>query len=329
MITLLHGNEEFLIAEALADIRRTVSADPGLGDLNLAILEGPVDVNALRAVAEVPPFLGSQRLVIVRNWLATFSRRPDDQWHDLVDVLHHLPDSTHLVFVENTLLPEQHPIFSALSDLMQSGRATVKALTLPTGRGRREAVLQWTRDRARALGLELDPQALVRLVDALGHNLRLLAQELEKLRTYVGPEGVITPEAVEALVPYTREASVFDLIDAIRRRDAPRAVRLLQSALAAGQHPLQVLALLARQYRIYIGLKDLDAQGLAPAEMAQRLGIPAWTVRRDLQVARRMRWEDLERTMERLLGTDVRVKRGDVDPVLALQVLVIALCQRS
>lgn len=322
MITLLHGDEEFTRSEALRAIRQTYESE-GLGDLNVTLLEGSVDLNTVRSHADAPPFLGTRRLVIVRNAWRSLNQQQTEAW---LAYLPEVPETTHLVIEETTLLSETHPLVRRLQELAAEGRAEIRTFTLPPPRERRAFLLQWTRDRARSLGMEIDGPALARLVDILGTNLRLLHQELEKLRAYVGPNGLVTLEDVERLVPYTREASVFELVAAIGQRNARQAVRLLQNTLAAGQHPLQILALLARQYRIYIGLKDLDQQGVPPDEMASRLQIPPWTVRRDLAIARQLSWAYLESALERLLALDESIKQGRVEPVLGLQMTVLQLC---
>lgn len=333
MITLLHGDEEFTRSQALKELRQRVLRDPGLGDLNLAVLDGPVDLGRLQDHSDALPFLGGTRLIIVHGWLgqlagdlARGSTAAQEKAQALAAYLSHVPESTHLVFVEETTLSDNHPVVRAIEALAEQGKAEVRLFTLPRkARERREYVQRWLRDRARALDVNLDPQATRLLTDVLGHDLRLLDQELNKLRTYAGPGGYVTREDVEQLVPYTQEASIFDMINAIGEGNARQAVLLLQRALEGGQHPLQVLALLARQYRIYIGLKEMAERGVPPDQMASPLRIPPWTVRRDLRVAQRLSWPFLERVMERLLETDVRIKQGKIDPVLAIQLLVLGL----
>ncbi len=333
MITLLHGDEEFTRSEALAALRRDVLSDEGLGDLNLTVLDPPPDLGTLRDHADTIPFLGEKRLVIVRGWLEFLARdmaRGQEQAiqfsQALADYLPHLPETTHLVFVEQVELKNNHPVVRQIRQLVERGQAEIRLFTLPTNaRERREYVLRWLRDRARGLEVELAPEAASRLADILGHDLRLLHQELEKLRAYAGAGGFISLDDVERLVPYTREANIFHLITSIGEGNARRATVLLQQILESGQHPLQILALLARQFRIYIGLKDLAAQGRPPEDMARELRIPPWTVRRDLRIAQRMSWSFLERVMARLLETDVAIKQGEIDATLGIQLLVVRL----
>lgn len=333
MITLLHGDEEFTRSEALASLRRRVLGEDDLGELNLAVLSPPPDLAALRDHADTLPFLGETRLVVVKGWLEALSRdmaRGDASARAradaLAEYLDRIPESTHLVFVEDVRVDERHPVLQRIRTLAEQGQAEVHLFILPhNARERREFVLRWMRDRARGMGIDLAPEAANRLADTVGNDLRLLHQELSKLRAYAGPGGFITLEDVERLVPYTGEANIFHMITAIGEGDARRATIILQQTLAAGQHPLQILALLARQYRIYMGLKDLVEQGRPHDEVAQALRVPPWTVRRDVRIARRMSWRALERIMERLLETDVAIKQGNIDATLAIQLLVVRL----
>ncbi len=337
MITLLHGDEEFTRSEALRALRRQVLQEEGLGDLNLTTLFPPPAPHLLRDHADTLPFLGEKRLLIVEGWLEALAHdiargqeRAMRLAQEIADYLPHLPNTTHLVFVEQVELKSQHPVVQRLRELIPEGKAEIRLFTLPhNARERREHIARWLRDRARDLDVELEPEAISRLVEVAGHNLRLLHQELEKLRAYAGKGGVITVGDVEHLVPYTREANVFHLVTAIGEGNARRAIALMQQVLSAGQHPLQVLALLARQFRIYIGLKDLAAQGRSPEEMARTLRIPPWTVRRDLRIAQRMSWPFLKRVMERLLETDAAIKQGEVDALMGVQMLVVRLTLTS
>ncbi len=333
MITLLHGDEEFTRSEALASLRRRVLGEDDLGGLNLAVLSPPPDLAALRDHADTLPFLGEKRLVVVRGWLEALARemaRGDASARAradaLAEYLDHIPESTHLVFVEDVRLDNRHPVLQRIRALAEQGQAEEHLFVLPhNARERREFVLRWLRDRAREMEIELAPEAASHLAEVVGNDLRLLHQELTKLRTYAGAGGFITREDVERLVPYTGEANIFHMIRAIGEGDARRATIILQQTLAAGQHPLQILALLARQYRIYIGLKDLAEQGRPHEEIAHALRIPPWSVRRDLRIAQRMSWRTLERIMERLLETDVAIKQGEIDATLAVQLLVVRL----
>src|SRR5262249_5840242 len=66
------------------------------------------------------------------------------------------------------------------------------------------AVVGWVRDRARAAGLELAPDAAQALVDLVGEDLARLAAELEKAALYGAGDRRVSEEVVRALAGETR-----------------------------------------------------------------------------------------------------------------------------
>ena len=67
--------------------------------------------------------------------------------------------------------------------------------------------------------MKITPDANTLLANFIGNQLRLLANELEKLATYVGPGATITVEDVRLLSTQVQEARIFDLTDALAQRN--------------------------------------------------------------------------------------------------------------
>ena len=89
----------------------------------------------------------------------------------------------------------------------------------------------------------------------------------------------ITRADVRRLVPETRAANVFDLVEALGSGNLAGAGRLLVHALDTdGEQPLRLMALISRQYRLIMMAKELQAQGANQSEIARQVGVPDWTV---------------------------------------------------
>ena len=124
----------------------------------------------------------------------------------------------------------------------------------------------------------------------------------------------------------TRAASVFELVDALGLGDAPSAGRLLQHALDVdGEQPLRLLGMIARQYRLLIRAKALQAEGARPPEMARTLNVADWTVPRLLTQASRHSFARLERAMGYILAADEAIKTGRFTDREAMDVLLAEL----
>ena len=173
--------------------------------------------------------------------------------------------------------------------------------------------------------MKLETGAVNDLAEFVGDELRQLDQELTKLADYAGTRTV-TREDVRKLVAATRAASVFDLVDTLGLGDAPVAGRLMQHALDLdSEPPLRLMAMIARQFRLLIQVKTLQAQGARPPEMARTLNLGEWMVPRYVNQANRHSFARLERAMERILAADEAIKTGKLGDREAMDILLAEL----
>jgi DNA polymerase III subunit delta len=324
MIHLFHGDDEFSLQEELDALKAQLDADGGLVG-NTSVLDGrTLKPPELLTVSATVPFLGSHRLVVVEGLLGRFesqggkrrenkgSRESVDPWKGIASALAEMPESTVLVFVDGDV-SASNPLLKVLAPVAE----TRKFESL-----KQRAVPDWVRTRAGNIGLSISPQAIALLADLVGNDLRMLAQELEKLGTYAG-ERRIEEEDVKALVASAREASVLGMVDAVVEGRSGVAVRMLEELRAEGASSSLALNLITRQYRNLILAKELTLARLSPAEIGQRLGIRSeYPLRKVLEQSRRYTLPQLESAFNRLLEADAAIKRGIYDEDLAVDLLL-------
>jgi DNA polymerase-3 subunit delta len=314
---VFHGADEFTRAETLADFRSRLGP-PDTVDLNTTLLDGrKATLAELRHACDTIPFLAEKRLVIVEG-LLTQAADQKEFLDQLADYLCQLPETTRLVFVESKPLPANHPILQ-LARKDEGGY--VKQFDPPGAK----ALPGWIGKRVHKHGGEIEPQAAAQLAAVVGADLRLLDQEIAKLVTYVGAEQAITGADVDAVVPYVQAAIVFDLVDALGRRDGRTAAQTLHRLLDAGEHPLGLLAMIVRQFRLLIQVKELKAEGANPQTIAKELGIHPFPARKLHNQATHFTGVQLEAVYRHLLDTDVAIKSGEIEPEVALDLLVAGL----
>jgi DNA polymerase-3 subunit delta len=323
---VFHGADDLSCAEALADMRQRLGT-PETADLNTAVLDGAsVDVGELEHACETVPFLADKRLVIVRGLLSRLGRRVSDDLSAarsdyvaaLRDLLPRLPQTTRLVFVESQPLPARNPI---LKLAREHERGYVRRFDPPEPR----ELGRWVERRVAKRGGSIEGHAAQRLAAVVGSDLRVLDQEIDKLVTYAGPAEEITVEAVEAVVPYAQSGRVFDLVDALGTRDSRAAARVLHSLLDGGEHPLRILAMIVRQFRLLILVKELTSGGAGPREVARELKLHPYPAGKLCKQAAHFTPAQLEQIHRRLLAADVRIKTGQIRDEVALDLLVEAL----
>lgn len=346
MIYLIHGDQEFLRAEALAELKASLGAREFV-ELNTTELDGArLTLPALHDACDAVPFLAPRRLVIVRGLVAALTRKtqrsraadeapaaetvaPAADSALLVGLLAYLPQlpaSTDLVFVETALVRKQDALHKLIEQLAAAGQARIMVCQYEGPWWKQDEWLRdWTTRRARQRKLKIEPPAVQVLTDLIGDNLRLIDQELGKLQTYAGPGQTVQITDVRLLVSAVREASVFAMVEALAAGDGPQAVRLLRELVQAGEAPLSILGMIGWQYRLLLQINELAAQGMSQDDVASALKQKPYTIKKAWPAAQRYRLSTLEEALERLLATDIAIKTGQMEDRVALDMLVAEL----
>ncbi|MDT8305948.1 MAG: DNA polymerase III subunit delta, partial [Anaerolineae bacterium] len=246
MFYIFHGDDAFSQRETLAELLARLG-DPSLLELNTTHLPGSASFGELREVCDVVPFLAPVRLVIVEEMFTGANGR--DVVEELLAYLPHLPETTRLVFLESQALRSNHRLLR-LAEEAENGFA--RRFNRPEG----AALSRWIEQRVKSHGGKATPQALHSLAVNIGNNLALLDNEIEKLVLFRGEEAV-EAEDVALLSPHVAEASIFELVDALGSRNGRQAAILLSQKLAEGADPFYLFAMIVRQFRLLIQVKEL------------------------------------------------------------------------
>jgi len=108
--------------------------------------------------------------------------------------------------------------------------------------GWQDEVAQLVTQKAAERDLEFKPEALEVFVLLAGEQSQQIGNELEKLDLYLGSERrTITLEDVDALVPLSREAVVFEIGKAIQSGHAERAIQLVDEQLEADESAIGIM----------------------------------------------------------------------------------------
>lgn len=325
MLYVLHGQDDFSLREALAEIKE------GLGDgelvaTNTTILQGQqLTPEQLIIICDKLPFLAPKHLVIVEGLLSRFEQRDRGQrslspealgWQSLKGYISRMPESTVLVLVDgrlrrsNLLLRELAP------------QATVREFTPLKDAG----LLNWIQSRAKERECNISPAALRLLADLIGGNLWLLSSEIDKLCLYTRG-GVVGENDVRSLVAYAREANVFAMVDAILERRSAAATQLLHCLEDEGAAPSYLLFMITRQFRMVIQAKDLLHQQRTAAEITHSLGLTSdYALRKTMGQAQGHSIGQLAEVHRKLLDTDILIKTGKLKGEVALDLLISELC---
>ena len=159
----------------------------------------------------------------------------------------------------------------------------------------------------------------------MGNNILKLNTELEKLATAALPDGIITRELIEKLVPNSRELSNFDLSDQLLNKNRNRALQILKKILDDGAEPLMLLGLIANNFHRLFLAKEMMRQGVERKEVARTIGLPFGKQEDFLATARRADADKLAWNLKRIAETDLAIKTSKGTPRLQIEMLVVEL----
>ena len=192
----------------------------------------------------------------------------------------------------------------------------------------RPQLASFAKKRLRAAGAQISPQTLQYFIDETGYfhkdtdyRLYNLINDIEKLVAYCGGQ-TITEEAVDATLKGDLEKFAFDFLDALTSGRKDRAFSLFHNIVGSGEDIYSVLGLVISQFELMLQARELREEGLAGDKIASVLKANAYRVKKALAIAERTSADKLRRTLSELYETDRRIKTGEMDGAVSLELII-------
>ena len=324
MIRLIHGDDEFTIANSL-EAHLNALGPPDLRAPNVTVFEGPnVRMAEAFAAALISPFLTDRRAVVIKGMLKAMDTRGErvrPDWESFTDkVAAEAGQITNdLIFVENVLLRMTSRPLKTLASF-----AEVETHRVPDRRERGE----WIRRRLEFHGVRASAAAISRFNDLGGDDVRRLDSEIQKLAIYSNGR-VLQPADIDLMVADTSQDRIFNVMDSIIENRHNLALSGVQNLIANGESIEGIFSLLTRQVRILIVAAHLLERGASNAQVGQRLRINMnWLVDKTCKQASRIGSRRLQAMHLHMLDVDTSIKTGRADRRLAVEMLVSGLVGR-
>ena len=188
---------------------------------------------------------------------------------------------------------------------------------------RPEERLEFVRAEVRRAGGTITADGAAALLDAVGSDLRELASVSAQLVDDSG--GRIDAQVVAAYHRGRAEVTGFAVADRAVVGDVPGALETLRWALALGVPHVVIADALADSARSVARVSAAGRRGSSTYELAQRLGMPPWKVRRAQSQSRGWTEAGIRRALIVVAGLNADVKGVAVDPSYALERAITAL----
>jgi DNA polymerase-3 subunit delta len=191
--------------------------------------------------------------------------------------------------------------------------------------------VRWITDYGTTREIRIEADAARELVDALGGDMMMVSNELEKLILYVGEKKRITLGDVETMVLAAKQRSLYELTDAISSKDRVRALEMLDAILTTGEGDeaaIGHLYMLAKTFRqmLVILERNVRDQRMLWAALWQGFRVPPFAADDIIKQARRYKSKrELTRAIRLVAKTDLALRSNPPGKRLILEKLVLDL----
>lgn len=186
-----------------------------------------------------------------------------------------------------------------------------------------EELLQWLLKRVSNQGRSMDKQVAEELLRRVSTDMHALAAEVDKLCLHAGVGGAVTVRSVVDLVPMATEQNVFKLTEKLAALRTAEVMSLYYDLLKQKEEPIKLMALLVRQFRNMLYVKELSSQGYSAQQMASQLGLHPYAVKITGDQARKFSSERLANMLSELADLDYEMKTGRVEKALGLELFLL------
>ena len=339
-IYLFHGSEPFLIDYYVRELKKLI-LDGDDQSLNLANFEGKFEIDDLIDACDTFPVFAEKKLVLVKNSGLFYSKAKKNTAADeaentdeedrpeqteisgnraqeaLSSYIPVIPETTCLVFIESNV-DKRLKVFKQLS---KYGTILEFKLNKP------EYLVHWvTRAINRQMGKRISNEAAEYLVAVSDPDMYTLRNEIYKLASYAADREEITLEDVKLLAVPTIKSVIFDLLDAVARKNTSRALAILDDIISLKEPEQKIFAMLSKQTGELLKLRLLMENRASQAEINRYFqGKHPYAMRIMTEQAGSMSAVYLKNLLSSLMEAEASYKKGLIEPKLALETLIEGL----
>jgi DNA polymerase-3 subunit delta len=321
---LLYGEETYLGRQLEQQIIDKILL-PEERDMNLIMLDHDPKIQEMANLIETIPFMGGKNVIVVKETAFFKAKRGQEGAEDdgddkkLVRVFQDMPDYSYVVFTTTDKIDKRRTLFKALD---KAGAAVELAPLKP------KEVRGWLTIRMRELNIQMKADALEYLLSVISImpqvSLGFLENELAKMALYSDGKS-ITRSMLGEILSAIPEVSVFAMLDALSQKQVSKALELLYSQLSTGEHPLKMIALLAREVRLLWQAAEMNHKGYNAKMIAEAVGLPLFIGEKKIKQSQNFSSANLKDALVALAKADSDFKTGRATNSV-LEKIIIEMC---
>lgn len=298
---LFEGEETYFHDKGLKLLKDKFLSNP---ELNYVCLEGNATADEIASSVFGFPFMSKKRITLIKEFYPD-SKSLKGNLKDFLD----LPVGDSFLVVLNKEKCDALKKFPSVCHI-ECGKVDGYAL------------VKWIKAEFLNREIEIDGETAKALSEYCLSDMVRIENEINKLSSFAFDKKRVETQDVESMVYRDSEYKIYEMTDAIGKKQFDRALTTLSEMSEKGEPPQKLLISLQNYFRrlLLAAISDLSV-----AELAKSFGIKEFAVTKTKEQAKMFKPRSLKKAYDMLLDADYNIKNGfaDADESLYLSVFKI------
>lgn len=308
---LIYGAERLLLKEALQRLRDRFAKEADM-DFNFDVFDGETATGYdIVQSANTLPFMSEKRLVIVKN-ADKLSSKAEEL---IAQYAENSSEKTCLVLAYSKV-NQKSKIYKVISK-----KGEVSEYKPP----RKGEYPKWIQGRFLSHNKAITEKAARYLAENLAYDMEKISNEIEKLSLCYDNQSKIDLDEVEAFSVKSPENTVFEFIDAVCAKNKSLSLKIFNNLLNKNESFTHIFYAMIKHFKLLLKTKDLIERGIDNAELTSQLRAHPFVVKKCRDQARNFTIIQLKHIYELLTAADFSIKRGEKEPRLIFEKLIVSI----
>ncbi|MBR5439597.1 MAG: DNA polymerase III subunit delta [Clostridia bacterium] len=291
-IYYIEGEDAFLRQNALITLKNAFLVEPDFNLTNFTGADLKADIESFLTAVRSYPFLSDKRIIVVSEYYPTAT---DLKGKKLKEFFNTVEETSIVIFINS----------KACAPLKNQPNITV----VDCNKLDLESIVKYLRASLLKSNIVIDSSAVQMLVEYTSYDMAKINGEINKLISYVGDNGVIDEEAVNAITVKDTEYQIYELSGYIADKNNQKAFQTLSDMLSKNEDKQKLFISIYFHFR---RLLHVSISNLSDVELANSLGVKEFAVKKAKMQARKFNVKRLKSICDKLCEFDTAFKCGEI-----------------
>lgn len=298
-VYFMSGKNDYKINEAVKTLKKRVLT-PGFETFDLEKFdagEGNFDFEELKRSIYTPPMASKKRLII----LTRIEKMDGNVRKKFLTILKNPAETSILVMVQSPEYKKKSKFLNKIASL--SKRKSFRNLYTKSLKG-------WINEYFVKQGYSVEENVAEEIIKFMGKDQISITGEMEKIITYIGENRKITKKDAVSVLSSNKVKNVFQLTDAIGKRDLNESLSIVNYLMEWGEEPEKIFAIIRSFFLRLRSIFYYRKENLSLNQITKKLGKARFIIEKDIECLKRFTQTDLEDRLVLIYKEELKMKTG-------------------